>query len=117
MILANPEIIRLHFSQQQPGSQWVNFKFAKPQFIRGVVIYNRVDCCKERLFPVEILVRDEFNHLHKCQGKSFKVGDPEIPSVNTNPIRIDCGAVRGTAVVIRVQNRILNICEVKIFGY
>ena len=117
MILATPEVIRLHFSQQQPGSQWVNFKFAKPQFIRGVVIYNRVDCCQERLFPVEILVRDEFNHLHKCQGKSFKVGDPEIPTAKTNPIRIDCGAVRGTAVVIRVQNRMLNICEVKIFGY
>merc|ERR1739838_542148 len=73
------------FHTKKSSSEWVDFKFAKPKFVRGVVIYNRVDCCKERLLPLEILVRDEKNKLRKCQGKSFKVGDPEIPSVDTNP--------------------------------
>merc|ERR1712168_1030383 len=105
------------FHTKKSASEWVDFRFAKPQFVRGVVIYNRVDCCKDRLFPLEVLVRDEKNKLRKCQGKSFKVGDPEIPSVNTNPIRIDCGAMLGTSVAIRVKNQMLNICEVKIFGF
>merc|ERR1712142_231481 len=105
------------FHTKKSASEWVDFRFAKPKFVRGVVIYNRVDCCKERLFPLEVLVRDEKNKLRKCQGKSFKVGDPEIPSVNTNPIRIDCGAMLGTSVAIRVKNQMLNICEVKIFGF
>jgi len=105
------------FHTKKSGSEWVDFRFSKPQFVRGVVIYNRVDCCKGRLFPLEVLVRDEKNKLTKCQGKSFKVGDPEIPSVDTNPIRIDCGAMRGTSVAIRIKNQMLNICEVKIFGF
>jgi len=105
------------FSTKKSGSEWVDFRFSKPQFVKGVVIYNRVDCCKERLFPMEVLVRDENNKLWQCQGKSFKVGDPEIPSVDTNPIRIDCGSMRGTSVAIRIKNQILNICEVKIFGF
>merc|ERR1712168_808670 len=105
------------FHTKKSASEWVDFRFAKPKFVRGVVIYNRVDCCKERLYPLEVLVRDEKNQLRKCQGKSFKVGDPEIPSKDTNPIRIDCGAMLGTSVAIRVKNQMLNICEVKIFGF
>merc|ERR1712168_566169 len=54
------------FHTKKSASEWVDFRFAKPQFVRGVVIYNRVDCCKDRLFPLEVLVRDEKNQLRKC---------------------------------------------------
>merc|ERR1712142_215763 len=47
------------FHTKKSASEWVDFRFAKPKYVRGVVIYNRVDCCKERLFPLEVLVRDE----------------------------------------------------------
>ena len=83
-----------------------------------MVIYNRVDCCKERLFPFEILVTDEVGHVHKCQGKAFNVGDPEIPSIATNPIRVKCGNLRGNSVkLVGKVNEYLNICEVEIYGY
>merc|ERR1711990_1397803 len=45
------------FHTKKSASEWVDFRFAKPKYVRGVVIYNRVDCCKERLFPLEVLVR------------------------------------------------------------
>merc|ERR1711962_557310 len=99
-------------------SQWILFKFAEPRFINEVVINNRVDCCKERLFPFELHVTNEFGQVHKCQGKSFNVGDPEIPSVNTNPIRIQCGNLRGNSVkLVGKVSDYINICEVNIFGY
>ena len=82
-----------------------------------MVIYNRVDCCKERLFPFEILVTDEFGKVRKCQGKSFNIKDKEIPSAATNPIRIDCGNLRGNSVkLVGKKNEYINICEVEIFG-
>ena len=82
-----------------------------------MVIYNRVDCCKERLFPFEILVTNEFGNVRKCQGKSFNIKDKEISSAATNPIRIDCGYLRGNSVkLVGKKNEHINICEVEIFG-
>merc|ERR1719334_1524079 len=103
-------------------SQWILFEFAEPRFINEVVINNRVDCCKERLFPFELHVTNELGQVHKCQGltpgKSFEVGDPEIPSVNTNPIRIQCGNLRGNSVkLVGKVSDYINIREVNIFGY
>jgi len=106
-----------HTSKHREKSEWIRFKFDKPQFINYVVIYNRVDCCKERLFPFEILVSDEVGQVRKCQGKSFNIGDPEIPSTATNPIRIECGNLRGNSVkLVGKVNEYINICEVEIFG-
>merc|ERR1719334_791653 len=99
-------------------SGWVLFQFDKPRFINEVVIYNRVDCCKERLFPFEILVTDEAGHVHKCQGKAFDVGAPEIPSAAMNPISVKCGNLKGNSVkLVGKVNEYLNICEVEIYGY
>ena len=82
-----------------------------------MVIYNRVDCCEERLFPFEILITDEFAKVHKCQGKSFDIKDKEISSAATNPIHIDCGNLRGNSVkLVGKKNEHINICEVEIFG-
>ena len=61
---------------------------------------------------------NELGQVHKCQGKTFNVGDPEIPSVNTNPIRVQCGNLRGNSVkLVGKVNEYINICEVNIFGY
>merc|ERR1719159_520264 len=103
-------------------SQWILFDFAEPRFINEVVINNRIDGHKDWLFPFELHVTNELGQVHKCQGltpgKSFEVGDPEIPSVNTNPIRINCGNLRGNSVkLVGKVGEFLTICEVNIFGY
>ena len=83
-----------------------------------MVIYNRVDGYQGRLFPFEILVTDKDGLVRKCQGKSFKVGDPEIPSAEENPIRVECDFLKGNSVklVAGKVNEYLNICEVEIHG-
>lgn len=107
-----------HTDKSPKKSEWILFEFAEPRFINEVVINNRVDCCKERLFPFELHVTNELGQVHKCQGKPFNVGDPEIPSVNTNPIRVQCGNLRGNSVkLVGKVNEYINICEVNIFGY
>jgi len=104
------------FHTQKQTENWILFQFDKPRFIKEVVITNRVDSMKGRLFPFELLVTNELGQVHKCQGKSFKVGDPEIPSVNTNPISINCGYLRGNSVKLVIKDNWLNICEFKIIG-
>merc|ERR1719334_2573358 len=105
------------FHTNKNPEEWILFQFDKPRFIKEVVITNRDDGgARDRLFPFELLVTNEVGQVHKCQGKSFKVGDPEIPSVNTNPIRINCGNLRGNSVKLVIHNNWLNICELKIIG-
>ena len=84
-----------------------------------MVIYNRRDgIAKERLFPFDLLVSDEDGKVRKCQGKSFNIGDPEIPSAKTNPIRIQCGNLRGNSLkLVSKVNEFLNINEIEIMAY
>jgi len=77
-----------------------------------------MSCCWKRLFPFEIRIIDANSNERKCQGKAFNVGDKEIPSPKTNPIRINCGNLIGTSLRLISFNkeRILNLCEIKIMG-
>ena len=101
-------------------SEWILFEFDRSRLIREVVIYNRIgsDEAIRRLFPFEIHVIDEDGQINKCQGKSFDIGDPEIPSFKSNPIRIKCGDMHGKSVkLVGMSGNHLNICEIEIFGY
>ena len=73
-----------------------------------------------RLFPFNLLLTDDKGDERKCQGKSFNVGDPEIPTVTTSPITIFCkdGLLASSVKLVGLkEGTILNICEVQIFGY
>ena len=100
----------------QSSPPWIQFEFHTAYFIGNVEIYNRRDCCKERLFPFDLLILTEDDSWEKCQNKSFDIGDPEIPSVDTEPIVIHCGDVFGKSIKLTTL-RVINICEVKVFGY
>jgi len=68
----------------------INFSFSEPRFIKEVIIFNREECCRDRLFPFDLLLIDEDGVERKCQDKSFNVGDAEIQSEDQNKIKIEC---------------------------
>ena len=99
-------------------SGWIDFQFDRLWFIHEVVIYNRRDCCMERLFPFEIWVTDDHGQVTICQDKLFNIGDAEIPTKMTNPIFIVCNDLHGKSVkLVGKSGEALNICEIEIFGY
>ena len=83
----------LQLQKSEKTAPWVLFKWNQAQVIHQVVIYNRRDCCQERLFPLQIHVIDDAGGQKLCQDKTFDVGDKEIPHENQIPISIDCGGL------------------------
>jgi hypothetical protein len=78
--------------------------------VAKVVIYNRLDCCADRLFPLQVTVGDNYNNM---QG-----GKPcTVPSGKPNPVNVDCKQNVGRYVMVRtLKKTIMNINEVKIYA-
>ncbi|KAI8490999.1 hypothetical protein Bbelb_314180 [Branchiostoma belcheri] len=77
-----------------------------------VVVFNRLDCCSERLNPFNIHIGDsaQVSTNPKCGG------DHQI-DVNHPSISVPCQAMRGRYVGVRLpgQSRVLTLCEVQVF--
>ncbi|KAI8491011.1 hypothetical protein Bbelb_314300 [Branchiostoma belcheri] len=89
---------------------WVDL--GHPYQIDRLVIFNRQDCCKERLNPFNIHIgdSDQVSTNPKCGG------DHQI-NVNHQFISVRCQPMRGRYVGVRLpgQSRVLTLCEVQVF--
>lgn len=49
---------------------WWNADLGRPQYVKAIALYNRADCCSERLANYEIRVGNEPNPVHNpaCPG-------------------------------------------------
>eukprot|EP00592_Proboscia_alata_P025355 CAMPEP_0194445784 /NCGR_PEP_ID=MMETSP0176-20130528/128058_1 /TAXON_ID=216777 /ORGANISM="Proboscia alata, Strain PI-D3" /LENGTH=1683 /DNA_ID=CAMNT_0039272393 /DNA_START=372 /DNA_END=5422 /DNA_ORIENTATION=+ len=75
--------------------------------IRSIKIYNRLDCCKERLNNATISVLDYNQHIVHVQ--TLTDDSPDIATFTF-------GNVEGTYVRIFVSN-VLSLAEVEVYGY
>ncbi|XP_078692960.1 uncharacterized protein LOC144922783 [Branchiostoma floridae x Branchiostoma belcheri] len=80
--------------------------------IDRVVIFNRRDCCSERLNPFNIHIgdSDQVSTNPKCGG------DHRI-ALNQPMINVQCQGMKGRYVAVRlpVSSRVLTLCEVQVF--
>jgi len=59
-----------HTLTERSGQAWWKVTFVKPHLICGVVIYNRMDCCQERLSGFSVYVGEtEFGKVQFLDGK------------------------------------------------
>ncbi|KAI8508770.1 hypothetical protein Bbelb_138690 [Branchiostoma belcheri] len=92
-------------------SWWVDL--GQPCAIDRVVIFNRQECCPERLNPFNIHIgdSDQVSENPKCGG------DHKI-DVNQPSISVSCQGMRGRYVGVRLPgpSRVLTLCEVQVFS-
>ncbi|XP_078662291.1 sushi, von Willebrand factor type A, EGF and pentraxin domain-containing protein 1-like [Branchiostoma floridae x Branchiostoma belcheri] len=92
-------------------SWWVDL--GQSYMVDRVVIFNRQDCCPERLNPFNIHIgdSDQVSTNPKC-------GDDHQIDVNQPSISVSCQGMRGRYVGVRLPgpNRILTLCEVQVFS-
>jgi len=82
--------------------------------ISNVIIFNRSDCCSERILGFELIVRYEGISVY-----SSETDDPDQSSTNKPIYRFDLSGVDlADEVEIRIigTNRILSLAEVQVFG-
>ncbi|XP_066263233.1 uncharacterized protein [Branchiostoma lanceolatum] len=99
-----------HTQEEANPSWWVDL--GQSYMIGRVVIFNRQDCCSERINPFNIHIgdSDQVNENPKCGG------DHEI-DVNQPSVSIPCPEMEGRYVGVRLAgpSRVLTLCEVQLF--
>jgi len=105
-------------TKESSTAPWINFEFSERRFVKEVIIFNRQGCCRERLFPFDLILTDEKGVSRKCQGKSFDVGDPEISSKEQIKVKIECDEFAKSVKLVGLHSKkLLNICEMIIIGF
>ncbi|XP_078700177.1 uncharacterized protein LOC144926966 [Branchiostoma floridae x Branchiostoma belcheri] len=101
-----------HTSNVPPNSTWW-VDLGKSATISSVVIFNRQDCCPERLNPFNIHIgdSDQISTNPKCGG------DHQI-ALTQPSISVPCQGMQGRYVGVRLpgDGRILTVCEVQVLS-
>jgi len=95
-------------SSRRRGSLWWYVDLAKPTKIHRVVVYNRQDCCSDRLSNFHVDVRDSSNRT--LVRKNFS----GVAGAQTT---FDFGGVSGERVVVELNgSNVLSLAEVQVMG-
>jgi len=82
---------------------WWQVDWGHSAYIDIVVIYNRMDCCQERINGVEVFVGDQLcGEVVYFAGQSVYV--------------VECGGKVGDSVRVEQDNNYLTLCEVQVYG-
>ncbi|XP_062603283.1 fucolectin-4-like, partial [Saccostrea cucullata] len=93
---------------------WLKVSLEKTNNVDRVLIYNRQDCCGERLHNVRVSVTDN--------GRNISCGFYPGPAANGDRILFLCEKeTRGNEVTISILSKdgqldFLNVCEVEIYS-
>ena len=97
-----------HTSPNNPHPPWLQLDIGQPRAIQRVIIYNRQDCCKDRLGVHEIwLSNDTGKPTYKCFSG--------IAATSNGPFEEKCvGSGQYIRIVLPGTGRILNLVEVQV---
>ena len=86
---------------------WIRVKLAKPEAIKQINIYNRIDCCKDRIVGLSVYIKLDENIITSCGS---------IQTI-TQKYQFDCDG-KGNVVELSAEGPISkqNIAEIEVFG-
>jgi len=87
---------------------WWYVDLQTPTYIRSIKIYNRQDCCKERILGARVQIEDSNGNV---------VGQKVINNYEHVGYEFEFPDVVGNVVKILSDTHYLHIAEVKVFGY
>jgi len=85
------------------GYHWWKGTLAQNSAVNKVIIYNRSDCCQDRINTVHVFVDDVW-----CGEVAYQAGKKVY--------EVDCGGKVGTEVKIGRDGGALTLCEVEVTG-
>ena len=91
---------------------WWRVQLPGPHMITKVVLYNRSDCCSERLSPVYVYVQES--------GIGTLCGSHTTSSVGLALLNFTCPApIPGDMLWVEVRGQVkwVTICELKAYGW
>ena len=93
------------------GASWWRVDLEKEYVVRSVGLWNRGDCCGDRLKDYEIWVGDEYN---TAKENITRCGDEQTTQVEQGGSRNHvCNSIRGRYVTV-TRNNMLTLCEVQV---
>ena len=95
------------------SNPWWRVDLGKTRTVTSVKLWNRADCCADRLQGFEVWIGDDASY--SANSRCLTGG----AALLTSPydILVDCiGTGRYLFVVLPGNNRILTLCEVEVYG-
>jgi len=97
---------------KQDTNPWWRVDLGKTMNIQHIEVYNRADCCGERLERFQVRVGDS-----KTWEKNMKCGKTNWSVKQGKMVKIPCNTLQGQYVFVVIPATMpLNLCEVKVFG-
>uniref|UniRef100_A0A8D0BSI6 Fucolectin tachylectin-4 pentraxin-1 domain-containing protein n=1 Tax=Salvator merianae TaxID=96440 RepID=A0A8D0BSI6_SALMN len=98
---------------KRENNPWWYVDLGTSYAIAAVIVYNRADCCSERLQGAEVRVGDSVTDGGKSNALCGTI-DNTTDSANI----LHCNWLRGHFVTIRIprQSAVLSLCEVEVYG-
>ncbi|XP_071958874.1 uncharacterized protein [Antedon mediterranea] len=97
---------------QSGGSQWWKIDLEEVYRVTAITIYNRGDCCEQRM--VGAVIRVGLNATHTLNAVWTVVTSEQV--ANGPQIDLEFPAIRGQYVSVEILNTYLTICEIMIFS-
>ncbi|XP_078603049.1 uncharacterized protein LOC144877051 isoform X2 [Branchiostoma floridae x Branchiostoma japonicum] len=97
----------------QETGPWWSVDLGFPRNVGIVTVYNRQDCCWDRINPFRVHVTDSVSSLSDVTSCG---GDHRFREGQAN-MEVHCAGLKGQVVVIQLPgtDRIMNMCEVKVY--
>ena len=114
------------YCQAIPGSTdpWLSVQFPSTTEVAYVVVYNREDCCYDRLSPLQLWVGTSAGDYNSATSASCGVDELDLTTIATKgPFTFRCASGTGDpltgtfiTLVLPGATRTLNVAEVKVLN-
>ena len=86
---------------------WIRVKLAKPEAIKKINVYNRIDCCTTRIFELSVYIKLDENIITSCGNFT----------VDKLVYQFNCDG-KGNVVELSAEGQIgaQNIAEIEVYG-
>ena len=98
------------------SNAWWYVDLGASYHISTVRIWNRTDCCADRLFPFQVALQSVFDAALNSGTVFGGIGAPN-GNVGTNPILVDTHGATGRFVKVQLESpNYFHLAEVEVFG-
>ena len=101
----------------QQSTPWISLKLQQQTSVAYVQLFNRIDCCSDRLSPFQLWVGQVEGDFDSSTSLACGIHNLTVPT-GVGPHTLSCGGRLGqyVTIVLPGELRILNLAEIRVYA-